>query len=240
MAIGDPGKEQFRDAQIVLRNMALVAYVGHIFTLREEFLDNDEASVRSGFDNATLNHLNMHLDNVDRWRRRITDHPEPNTAGTAKEYLDALAAASRDLSGKIADETANPTRPAGEEIQRGSGSLITLPYDLAGDDPNIPLLSQLNMRNPMMLTILGAIDKHISAATRCEDRLATSRITPYTSLMFFGNLLEIHTIINDFGGDQHKMHIAGGTRRSEEPRGPQSAPHAKGEIIAGSPVTPSP
>lgn len=228
MPVGAPGLEQFRNAQVRLRNISLVGYLGQIFLLREEFLANDEMAVRTGFDTATLHHLNQLLDNADRWRRRITHNPDDLD-------LKVLVEKSRDTTETI-EKTLNVKSPGGDEIQREAGGMFDLPFALDGSDPNIPLMSALELRNPTALVVYIAIDRHIVAATRCEDRLSTYRITPYTSLMLFGGLQEIHTVINEFGGDQQRLHIAAGTRRSEEPRGPLAAANAKSEIAGGAAV----
>lgn len=221
MPVGAPGKEQFRDAQVKMRNLALAGYIGQVLLLREEFLDNDEMAVRSGFDDATLDHLNQLLTNADRWRRRITHNPEGKD-------IKVLIEDSRDITKGLPDSSTNK-RPGGDDIQRGSGGWFNLPFALDGTDPNIPLMSALSLRNATSLIVLGAIDRHIVSATRIEDRFSTYRITPSTSLMLFGGLQEIHVMINDFGGDKNRLHIAGGTRRTEEPRGFANAPNAVNE-----------
>lgn len=227
MPIGAPGKEQFINAIVQLRNLDLIAYIGQVLQTRAEWLSIDEISTRSGFDQAVLNHMNTHLQNNDNWRRRITYNPN-------KGDIKTLTSDATDVTGTLEkSQAADPTSPGGDEVVRGGGGIISLPWALDGTDPNIPLLSQLQLRAPMGLIILGAIDRHIVAATRLEDRNSTHRITPFASLQLVGGLQEIWSALNDFGGDSNRLPINSGVQRSEEPQGPAAAPNALNETVSG-------
>jgi len=230
MAAGDPGKEQFRDAITTFRNRALIGYVGQAFNLRNEVIGNSEIAIRSGFETPVQSHFNDLLINLDRWRRRITYNP-------SGQDLKTLETDSRNLSTTIAGagKTGSGTQTTidqagGDDEARPAGGLRILPFALDGSDPNIKLLSQLELRNPLALDLIGAIDEHIVSATRLEDRLATTRITWYGSLILYSGLKDIWTIINAFGGDSNQLPIASGVLPAEEPRGPQASPNSKGEV----------
>jgi hypothetical protein len=113
-----------------------------------------------------------------------------------------------------------------------SAPLRDLGYALDGSDPNIPLLSQLNIRNPLAKVVLGLIDKSIMDATRCEDRFLTSYITPETSVLLYGSLQSLWVGISQYGGSANRITIVQGTLPGEEPRGPQSAINSAGEAKA--------
>jgi hypothetical protein len=70
---GNPGQQQFADAQVKLRNIALQAYIGGLLFFREEYLGDDSLQTRNGFDDVTLAHFKELLFDVDETRRLITD-----------------------------------------------------------------------------------------------------------------------------------------------------------------------
>lgn len=244
MPAGDPGKEQFRDAITTLRNRAIIGYIGQVFNLRNEVLGNSEIAIRSGFETPVQAHFNDLLINLDRWRRRITYNP------SGKDLKD-LEAEARKLDENISGAKDNPQSQAGgtgagtqtsidnaggDDEARPAGGLRILPFALDGSDPNIKLLSQLELRNPLALDVIGAIDEHIVSATRLEDRLLTTRITWYGSLLLYSGLKDIWMIINAFGGDNNQLPIAAGVLPAEEPRGPLASPNSKGEVSGAGPA----
>jgi hypothetical protein len=218
MPIGDSGKEQFRRAITTLRNLHIAAALSPVFTMRSELLANDELSDRGGFDDPTRDHLLRHLVHCDRWRRRVTYHPEPIDLGDRIEKaLDSKA---------TIDAGTNPF--GGDDIQNQSGGLIDLPYALDGTDADIPLQSQLKLKSTHALVLLGAIDKAIVAWTRLNSRDRTRFITQYDSMRIYGHYQEILGYLQSFGGDQNRVDVAQ-VLPSDEPLGADDSPNRKAE-----------
>ena len=119
----------------------------------------------------------------------------------------------------------NEKSPLGEEVARPSGREFDLPYRLDGSDPNIPLLSQVDLRNVDARMFVTALDQHIVEATRLDSRYATYRITPRESLMLYSSLSELFDMASSFGGDSNRLPIPHGVRPSEEPRGAAASPN---------------
>ncbi len=231
--LGAPGREQFADAHTQFRNQAIMAYVGELMLLREEYVGDDTLATRNGFDDQTLDHFTELVKNVDQVRRDITD----NSTGTDLRTLipDATDPAQNITT---AAQKAVATGPKAAAIKKPAGAMAVLPYALDGSDSNIPLNSQLNIRNPLARVILHCMDNAIVQATRYEDRFLTATITPQTSLMMFAELQNIVLALNQFGGGQNRVLVTSGTRRSEEPRGANAAPNAAGEAPLPMPAAP--
>ncbi len=220
MPIGDPGKEQFRDAIIEMRNRHISAGLAPLFLMREEFITNDDLTDRGGMDNPTQVHLIGLLANADRWRRRLTHNPDELALGDAiQEAIDA------DLEIVDAD---NPF--GGDEIQAGSLGLHQIPFALDGSDENIPLSSKLKLSAQNGVILLGAIDIAIVAWTRLNSRDRSGFITQSDSLRIYGMYQQIYAYLVSFGGDDNRVDVAQ-VRATDEPRGPQNSPNRKTEAV---------
>ena len=149
MAIGDAGKEQFRSAIVTFRNLHIAALLAPLMLLREELITNDDLSDRGGTDDPTRDHFLQLLGACDLWRRRVTHNPDDADLGTK-------IAQAIDADAEISDAD-NPF--GGDDIQMGSGGLFDLPWDLSGEDANIPLNSALELASNNGLLLLGAVDR---------------------------------------------------------------------------------
>lgn len=212
-----PGRDTFEDAITRFRNRSIHTYVGHALLFRGQILQNGEFGVQSGWDMATNEFIIEHLVRLDFLRRKITHNPQKIDIKTLEER-------ARSLSISLPDE-ANDKSPLGEEVSRPAGREFDLPYRLDGSDPNIPLLSQVDLRNVDARMFVTALDQHIVEATRLDSRYATYRITPRESLMLYASLAELFDMASSFGGDQNRLPIPHGVRPSEEPRGPAASPN---------------
>jgi hypothetical protein len=219
MAIGDPGKEQFRDAVVEFRNLDIAVGLDPLFRLREQLVGNDDLRDRSGIDDVTRDHILGHLKRCDDTRRRITYNPEGADIGTQ-------LAAAIDPEGTIE----GPTKPfAGETVQSSSGGIFQLPWDISGGDDNIPLRSTLDIRNGFAHLILEAVDRCIVQWTRLESRWRTQFITINDSMRMYQRYQRVYDLLMSFGGNDNRTDIAQGVRATEEPRGHENAPNRKTE-----------
>jgi len=212
-----PGQDTFEDAITRFRNRSVHTYVGHCLLYRGQILQDGEFGVQSGWDTATNEFILEHLIRLDYLRRKITHNPQAVDIRTLEER-------ARDLSVSLPDDL-NERSPAGEEVARPAGREFDLPYKLDGSDPNIPLLSQVDLRNVDARMFVTALDQHVVEATRLDSRFATYRITPRESLMLYASLSELFDMAASFGGDENRMPIPHGVRPSEEPRGPGASPN---------------
>lgn len=212
-----PGQDTFEDAITRFRNRSVHTYVGHCLLYRGQILQDGEFGVQSGWDTATNQFIMEHLIRLDYLRRKITHNPQSVDIWTLEER-------ARDLSVSLPDDL-NELSPAGEEVARPAGREFDLPYKLDGSDPNIPLLSEVDLRNVDARMFVTALDQHIVEATRLDSRFATYRITPRESLMLYASLSEMFDMSANFGGDENRMPIPHGVRPSEEPRGPDASPN---------------
>ena len=219
------GKNTFEDAITRFRNRSIHTYVGHALTFRGQILQNGEFGVQSGWDTATNEFIQEHLLRMDYLRRKITHNPQ-------KADIKTLEERARDLSVKLPDDQ-NGKSPSGEEVARPAGREFDLPYALDGSDPNIPVLSDVNLRNVDARMLVTALDQHIVEATRLDSRFATYRITPRESLMLYGSLCEMWDMCVSFGGDDNRVPIPNGVRPTEEPRGAHASPNREGVAAAG-------
>lgn len=211
------GKDTFEDVITRFRNRSIHTYVGHCLLFRGQILQEGEFGVQSGWDTATNEFIIEHLVQLDMLRRKITHNPKSTDIKTLIER-------ARNLSISIADEQ-DEYAPLGEEITRPAGREFDLPYKLDGSDPNIPVLSDVDLRNVDARMFLTALDQHIVEATRLDSRFATYRITPKESIMLYASLCELFDIAVSFGGDDNRVSIPHGVRPSEEPRGPSASPN---------------
>jgi hypothetical protein len=220
MAIGDPGKESFRRVITEIRNQHIVAALQPVMLFREELVMSDDFSARFGLDNTSRDHFLKHLLNCDRMRRRVTYNPEGVPLG------DSIAKAI-DPTGTI--ETG--VKPSGgDEIQGQTVGMFLLPWDFSGADPNIPMLSSLNMASGVGIILLNAIDAAITQWTNVESRLRSKFITVTDSLRMYGNYQQIYTYLMDFGGDNNQVDIAN-PRATDIALGPDNAPNRRSETI---------
>lgn len=218
MPAGDPGKEQFVRAITTIRNLYIVAGLNPLILFRQELLGNDELSDRGGCDDPTRDHFLALLLNCDRWRRRVTHNPE-------EEELGELIELAIDVDEEM-DEGVNPF--GGDDIQNTAGGLIPLPYALDGSDPNIPILSGLNIESGHALVLLGAIDRSIVNWTRMNSRDRTKFITRFDSMRMYGDYQAILGYLNSFCGDENRIDVAS-VLPSKEPLGPSDSPNMRGE-----------
>ena len=212
-----PGHDTFEDAITRFRNRSIHTYAGHCLLFRGQILQDGEFGVQSGWDTATNQFIMEHLIRLDFLRRKITHNPQEIDIKTLEER-------ARDLSISLPDDV-NEFSPPGEEVARPSGREFDLPYRLDGSDPNIPLLSELDLRNVDARMFVTALDQHVVEATRLDSRYATYRITPRESLMLYASLAEMFDMAVSFGGDENRMPIPHGVRPTEEPRGPNASPN---------------
>ena len=211
------GKDTFEDAITRFRNRSIHTYVGHCLLFRGQILQDGEFGVQSGWDTATNEFIIEHLLRLDLLRRKITHNPSSIDLRTLEER-------ARSLKITLMDEI-DDFAPLGEEIARPAGREFDLPYKLDGTDPNIPLLTTVNLRNVDARMFLTALDQHIVEATRLDSRFATYRVTPRESLMLYSSLCELFDVAISFGGDTNRISIPHGVRPSEEPRGPGASPN---------------
>jgi len=223
MTIGTSGTEQFRDAIIEFRNLDICVGLTPLFRLREELVNNDDLKDRSGIDTVTKDHVLMHLGRCDSVRRRVTYNPEGADIGTQ-------LAKAIDPDGVIE----SPEKPfAGESVQTQSGGLYQVPWDVSGGDANVPLLSQLDLRNSFARNVLLAVDRTIVLWTRLESRFRTQFVTVHDSMRIYQAYQRIFDLLSDFGGSENRVDVAQGVRASEEPRGAGNAPNRAGEAATG-------
>lgn len=214
MPTGAPGKEEFTDAIMVLRNRHISVALTPLFTMREELVTNDEFSDRTGFSDITRDFLIAHLIRCDQYRRRITFNPDGLDLGTKiATAIDAKA---------VITDSANPF--GGDDIQMPSGGLYTLPWALDGSDANIPLGASLNLQNSSIVLLLAMIDMAVVAWTRLNSRDRTMFITAQDSMRIYGCYQQVLAILQTFGGDKNRVDMAQ-VRATSEPRGPANAPN---------------
>lgn len=211
------GKDTFEDAITRFRNRSIHAYCGHALQFRGQILQDGEFGVQSGWDTATNDFMTEHLVRLDYLRRKITHNPQQIDIKTLEDR-------AKDLSLSLPDDL-NNFAPLGEEVARPAGREFDLPYALDGSDPNIPLLSVVDLRNVDARMFVTALDQHIVEATRLDSRYATYRITPRESLMLHSSLAELFDMCVSFGGDDNRIPIPHGVRPSEEPRGASASPN---------------
>ncbi|MGQ9576472.1 MAG: hypothetical protein ACUVUC_14260 [Thermoguttaceae bacterium] len=212
-----PGRDTFEDAITRFRNRSIHTYVGHCLLFRGQLLQNGEFGQQSGWDTATNDFMKEHLLRLDLLRRKITHNPQ-------NIDIKALEERAKDLKVTLPEEI-NEKSPLGEEVARPSGREFDLPYRLDGSDANIPLMSEVDLRNVDARMFVTALDQHIVEATRLDSRFATYRITPRESLMLYASLAEMFDMCVSFGGDRNRVPIPHGVRPSEEPRGPRASPN---------------
>jgi hypothetical protein len=212
-----PGQDTFQDAITRFRNRSIHTYVGHALTFRGQILQDGEFGVQSGWDTATNQFMMEHLVQLDFLRRKITHNPQQTDIKT-------LVDRAKDLSISLPDDV-NEKSPAGDEVARPTGREFDLRYRLDGSDPNIPLLSVVDLRNVDARMLVTALDQHIVEATRLDSRFATYRITPRESLMLYGSLCEMWDMCVSFGGDENRVPIVHGVRPGEEPQGVGASPN---------------
>ena len=213
MAIGSPGQEQFRNAIVEMRNRHIAAGLQPLMDFREELSTNEDLQVRGGFDDPTRDHFLQLLVRADELRRHVTHNPDSLDIG------DKIAKAI-DADAKIEDAE-HPF--GGDDIQMGSVGLYQLPWDLSGEDENIPLSSKLRMANNGLL-LLGAIDAAIVAWTRLNSRHRVRFITPEDSMRIYGHYQQILAYLMTFGGDDNRVDYAN-VRATDEPLGPENSPN---------------
>lgn len=211
------GKDTFEDAITRFRNRSIHTYVGHCLLFRGQILQDGEFGVQSGWDTATNDFITEHLVRLDLIRRKITHNPKNADIKSLEDR-----AVSLDIT---VDQAKDSTQAVGDEIARPAGREFDLAYKLDGSDPNIPLLTDINLRNVDARMFVTALDQHIVEATRLDSRFATYRITPRESLVLYSSLCEMFEIVSSFGGDSNRLSIAHGVRPSEEPRGPEASPN---------------
>lgn len=219
--IGDPGKEQFRNLIVEMRNYHIAAGMKPLMLLRSEIVHSDELSDRGGIDSPAKGHFLQHLAEADKWRRMVTHNPD-------KEDLGDKIAKAIDPEATIE----NAGLPfGGDDIQMGTNGLFQLPWDFAGDNPNIPLTSKLKLSDNGLILLVG-VDIAIVAWTRLESRTRAAFITRFDSMRIYGLYQQSLGYLMTFAGDEQRVDVAQ-VQATDEPRGPQNAPNRVTETATG-------
>jgi len=217
--IGAPGAESFRDMIMEFRNRDIFGAMKPLITLRQEVIGDDEFQMRGGTDNPVRAHILEHLLVCDKLRRFITHNPEDQDVG------DELARAidpNADLS------INRPQVPfAGEAAQNASKGLAPVPWPFDGSDPDIPMMSSLQM-DGIGLLLVGSIDMALVSWTRLESRNRTRKITLRDSYRMYSEYIQMYEYALSFLGDENRVDIAQ-VLPSKEPRGVTASPNISGE-----------
>ena len=221
MGIGDPGQGPFRDAIVTIRNHDIATGLQPLMELRYEVVHAEDLQSRGGLDTPSRDHFVALLKRCDMIRRRVTHNPEDKD-------LKTLLAESADAKQELTDAE-NPF--GGDNIQMGAPHLYQLPWDLSGQDPNIPLNSALGFGGYGQLLLL-AIDSTIVAWTRLESRNRSRSITVHDSLRIHELYQRLYAGLMTFAGDENQVDIAQ-VLATDEPRGPENAPNRKTETPTG-------
>jgi hypothetical protein len=223
MAIGDPGKAEFRNAILEHRNPHIAFGLSRVMDLREEVVTNVDLQTRPGVDTPTKMHFIQILQAADRARRLVTYNPDGDPAD-----LGTLIARAIDPNAEVEIGT-NPF--SGDEIQMGSSGLYTLPWDLSGADPNIPLLENLTLSNNGVL-IVQAVNRAIVTFTRLESRHRDSFLYKNDSLRIYTMYQQVLALLEAVGGPDNQVDFAQ-VRATDEPRGSANAPNRATETPGG-------
>jgi len=222
---GHLGKETFVDAVTFFANRSIHAYVGKLIKARQQWMMAEDMKLQSGWTTATDRKIRQWLVQLDRLRRRMI-----HSSGNQNQKIDDLEQLAKDLSLEL--PTLASTKATGDSIARPSGRAFEMRLKLDGTDPNIPLISQMMIRNQDGYTLISALDLHIVTATRLDARHATHRISPEEAAMLFAGLLEMWQLCDEYGGDDKVVGITDGVLPSEEPQGPgRSSVLAGGEAV---------
>lgn len=220
--IGAAGKEQFRNAIVEYKNRSVTLGLRPLVVFAEEVVNNDEFGNRSGTDTTTQQHFLQLLGKADRMRRLVTYNPNEGDLGQA------LVEAA-DPDGQL-DETDKPFE--GETIQSASMGLTVLPFAIDGSDPNLPLLSQLNMRNGIGMDLYGAVCEAMVTWTRLESRHRSWLITQTDSMRVYQVYRVINSMMRRLLGDNNQTDVAS-PRATDEPRGEAAAANRLTEDSSG-------
>jgi len=240
MAVGEAGKEQFRNIIIEFRNTHIVAALTGLFQFRSQIIGNDEFQARGGVDTTTQKSLLTHLQQCDKWRRVISYNPDPDSLEErVKQALDpANLIAGTPKTGQPPDQPLQPSvNPfGGDEVESAPGQLLQLPWAVDGSNPDIPINSMLNFRSGVGFVMLQACDSAIVGWTRLESRFYTRWITIKDSLRMYSHYMQLLEYLTIFGGDRNLLDFPAGVQPSEEPRGPGNAPNMVGETSGASAI----
>ena len=238
MAVGEPGKEQFRNAIVEFRNTHIMAALTGLIQFRQQIVGNDEFQARGGVDTTTQKSLLTHLQQCDKWRRVITYNPDPDSLEErVKKALDPTnLIAGTPKTGQPEDKPLTPSENpfGGDEVESAAGPMLQLPWAIDGSNPDIPLNSALNFRSGVGFVLLQGCDNAFVGWTRLESRFYTKWITIKDSLRMYSHYMQILEYLLIFGGDRNLLDFPAGVLPSEEPRGPENAANMIKELAGAS------
>ena len=210
--LGHLGKETFVDAITYFTNRSIHAYIGQGIKMRQQVMLFGDMQLQSGWTTAIDRKIRQWLVKLDRLRKKMI-----HSAGNQDQKIEDLEELAKSLSLELPD--ISETTGIGDGIARPSGRPFEMRFKLDGTDPNIPMISQMSVRNQDGLTLLSALDLHLVTATRLDAREATHRISPEEGGMLFAGLLEMWQLCDEYGGDEKVVGITEGVMPSEEPQG---------------------
>lgn len=219
------GSETFSRAITAFRNQHIMRAMVPLFTLRKEICFNDDLQLESGIDTTTRDHFLRFLVLADKHRRHITYNPTKVNLKYIEQAIN-VDAPLREL----------PNPFGGDEVQRGSGPIVDLPWKLDGSDPNIPMLSKMINAGAPGVSMLLALDTIITTWTRLHSRKRSRFISVDDSLVMYGEYNDFLSNLATFSGDDAHMHIAA-VNPSEEPLGVNSSPNMRAEPTITGPNT---
>lgn len=238
MSVGDPGKEQFRNAITEFRNSHIMAALTALIQFRSQIVGNDEFQQRGGLDTTTQQSLLTHLQQCDKWRRTITYAPNRESLeARVKKAIDTTELiGGTQLSGQPADTPLEPSELpfGGDEVETAPGQMLQLPWAIDGSAVDLPLNSVLNFRSGNGFVLLQAVDAAFVAWTRLESRMSTRFITIKDSLRMYAHYVQILEYLLIFAGDKNVLDFPAGVLPSEEPRGAENAPNLTSEVAGAS------
>lgn len=207
------GKETFVDFVPVFANRSIHVYCAHGIKMRQQVMLMQDMQLQQGWTTATDRKIRQWLVKLDRIRRDMI-----HTAGNQDQKIENLEDLAKNLSLELPE--ASNTTGIGDAVARPSGRPFEFRYALDGSNKNVPMISQMLIRNIDGYTLISALDLHITTASRLDSREATHRITPEEGAILFSGLLEMWTICDQFGGDPRVVGITEGVLPTEEPQGP--------------------
>lgn len=223
-AEGHLGTETFVDAVTVFPNRSIHAYIGQAIKARQQWMQFQDMARQQGWTTATDRKVRQWLVKLDRVRRKMI-----HRGGGEDQLVENLEELAAGMKLELPEYREDPLKDA---IARPSGRPFELRNRLDGSDPDVPSLSQMEVRNVDGFALLTALDLHIVTATRLDSRKATHRITAEEAAQLYAGLLEMWSICDECGGDEKLLGVTEGVLPSEEPQGP-----VRSTAIAGDDTT---
>lgn len=201
----------FTGANTKFANKGIHAMLSEVIKFRKQLVVRPEFKSQSGWTNALNAYMVEELEKLSDTLEHITYNPDPTKT---KDQLEAEAA---DTTRTLAQDH-NAQALASDNVLGPPAREWPLPWDLSGNDVDIPQVDPKSMPNDWARSFVVYLDEMFVQLTQLDSRFQPVTITKFDSALIRNTYLApLFSLCQRKGGEVNKSDIPAGTLPSQLP-----------------------